>query len=435
VRRLLRQRSFGLWLAAIVAVGVAIRVPYTLLVAPWPPLFFNDEAYYSSLGNLIALGTGFVRPGELLGEGISVPTAERAPLYPLALAGLAELGATGADSQRLLGSITGAITVAAVGLLGRRLAGERVGLIAAALAALYPTLIAADGALMTESLYGMLAALALLAAYRVVDAPGAGRALVLGAIVGLAALSRGEGLFLLPLLLVPLLRRPGGAPAAAVVCLGFALVLAPWLTRNWITFDRPVLIATEAGETLAGANCDPVYYGSDVGKWEVDCIGVEAGPAPADFNEAAAFDEAGREGVRYALDHLDRVPVVVAARLARTWGLYSPFQVPEGRSATLTRIGAVAYFLLIPMALYGFVLLRRRRVPVWILTAPLITVTLTTVVAYGSVRFRHSAELPLVVLAAVALDELGRRVAKRSARDGPFRLPASRCGSAGLSQR
>ena len=43
-----------------------------------------------------------------------------------------------------------------VALLGRRLAGERAGLIAAGIAAIYPTLIAADGALMSETLYGLL---------------------------------------------------------------------------------------------------------------------------------------------------------------------------------------------------------------------------------------------------------------------------------------
>jgi 4-amino-4-deoxy-L-arabinose transferase-like glycosyltransferase len=408
-------RGFGFWLGAIVALGVAIRVPQTLWVAPWPPPLFNDELYYSSLANLIAIGEGFVRPGELLTTGIAVPTAERAPLYPLILAGLAELGATSSDSQRLLGSLTGAGTIVAVGFLGLRLAGPGAGLIGAGLVAVYPTLIAADGALMTESLYGMLAALALLAAYRVVEAPSAGRAALLGGLVGLAALTRGEGLFLLPLLLLPLLRRPGGVRAAAVICLAFALVLAPWFVRNWSAFDRPVLIATEAGETLAGANCDGSYYGPKIGKWEVDCVRVEAGPSPADFNEAAEFNEAGRRGLRYAGDHIGRLPAVLGVRLARTWGLWEPFQVPEGRSRTVTRAGVVTYFLLVPLAIYGFVLLRRRGVPVWILGTPLVTVTLTTLVAYGSVRFRHSAELSLVVSAAVALEDLGRRVARRRA--------------------
>ena len=296
--------SFALGLAVVVALGVALRAAQTFLVAPWPPAFFNDEAYYATLGELIARGEGFIRPAEFFAEGLSVPTAERAPLLPVALAGLAELGITGGDA-RLLGVFTGGGTVLVLGLLGRRLAGERAGLIAAALAALYPTLIAADGALMTESLYGLLAALALLGAYRVLEAPTLGRALVLGAIVGVAALARAEALLLLPLLLVPIVRSPGGLRTAATVCLAFAVVLAPWTARNWIEFDRPVLIATEGGETLAGANCDAVYYGDRIGAWAVSCVRFSGRG-----NEAAELNEVGREGIRYAFDHLERVPLV-----------------------------------------------------------------------------------------------------------------------------
>jgi 4-amino-4-deoxy-L-arabinose transferase-like glycosyltransferase len=388
-----------------VALAVAIRVLHTLLIAPWPPLIFNDEAYYSTLANLIADGHGFVRPGEALGEGVSVPTAERAPLYPFTLAGLAELGITGADPRRLLGTLTGGGVVLVLGLLGRRLAGPRAGLFAAGLAALYPTVIAADGALMTESLYGFLAALSLLAAYRLVDSQRAGRAVVLGVLVGLAALVRAEALLLLPLLLLPLLRRRGGWKTAVVVCLAFGLVLAPWTIRNWSVFDRPVLVATEGGETLAGANCRDSYYGDLIGAWSVECVQF-AGRG----NEAAELNEQGRKGIEYAVDHLGRVPIVLASRLARTWGVYAPFQVPEGRARWVMNMGAVIFFLLVPLAIYGFLLLRRRGVGVWIVVTPVITVTLTTLLSYGSLRFRHSAELPLVVLAAVALDRFAGRV-------------------------
>jgi 4-amino-4-deoxy-L-arabinose transferase-like glycosyltransferase len=404
-------RGFGFWLGVIVAFGLAIRVAHTLLVAPWPPGLFNDELYYRALAQLVADGEGFVRPAQYLNEGLSLPTAERAPLYPATLAVLGLLGGDGPDAQRLLGALTGGGTILVLGLLGRRLAGPRAGLLAAGLAAVYPTLVAADGALMTESLYGLFAGLALLAAYRVVEAPGAGRAALLGAVAGLAALTRGEALVLLPVLLVPLLRRPGGLRAAAVVCLAFAVVLAPWTVRNWSVFDRPVLVATEGGETLAGANCDPVYYGDRIGTWSVSCIDPFGRG-----NEAAETNEAGRKGIRYALDHVDRLPLVGVARLARTWGLYEAFQVPEGRASWVMNLGAGLYFVLVPLAVVGFLLLRRRGVPVWIITAPVITVAIASLLTYGSVRFRHSAELSLVVLAAVTLDRIWARATGTPAR-------------------
>jgi 4-amino-4-deoxy-L-arabinose transferase-like glycosyltransferase len=382
-----------------VALGVALRLAQTLLIAPWPPGIFNDEAYYSTLAQLVADGKGFIRPAEYL-DGLSVPTAERAPLFTTLVAGLYKLGFSGGDG-RLVGLLTGGGTIAALGLLGRRLAGARAGLLAAGVAALYPTLIAADGAMMTESTYGVFAAFSMLAAYRLLDAPGLGRALVLGVLLGVAALARAEALLMLPLLLVPLLRRPGGLRTAAAVCAAFVVVLVPWTVRNWSAFDRPVLIATEGGETLAGANCDETYYGERIGTWSYTCAAFSGRG-----NEAKELNEAGRKGIRYARDHAGRVPLVAAARFARTWGLWQPFAVPEGRRAWVQQVGAALYFALIPLAVYGLVLLRRRRVPVLIVLAPFVTVTVTALLAYGQIRFRHSAELSLVVLGAVALDRL-----------------------------
>jgi hypothetical protein len=167
----------GFWpaLLAIVAAGVAIRVVYTLAEAPWPPPGLDDEFYFSALPKLLADGHGFIAPFKFVFDHVSVATAEHPPLYSVLLAGPALLGLDSPDSQRLAGSLFGAVTIVALGLLGRRLAGDRAGLLAAGIGAVYPSLIAADGALMSETLYGALIALSLLAAYRLLDAPSAGR--------------------------------------------------------------------------------------------------------------------------------------------------------------------------------------------------------------------------------------------------------------------
>jgi 4-amino-4-deoxy-L-arabinose transferase-like glycosyltransferase len=397
-------RRFGLALAAIVAAGVAVRVAHTLLVAPWPPGIFNDEAYYKAVAELVARGEGFVRPGEFFGQGISIPTAERPPLYSLALAGLVKLHLGGPDGMRLLGAVSGGAVIALLGLLGRRLAGDRAGLIAAGLAAAYPTLIAADGALMTESLYGAFAAAALLLAHDLLLQPRIRWAALLGAVGGLAALTRGEGLILVAILLLPLLRDGPGRRAALAAVVAFALVLTPWTIRNWSAFDQPVLVATESGQTLAGANCETAYHGRNMGSWQVSCVRLRGLR-----NEAEDNNQAGGKGIEYARDHLERVPLVLAARVTRTWGLFWPGQVPEGRAKWVTYAGVAMYVLLLPLAAFGFVTLRRRGVPVWAVATPIVVVTVSSLLTYGSVRFRHTAELALVVLAAVAIDALLRR--------------------------
>jgi Dolichyl-phosphate-mannose-protein mannosyltransferase len=398
-------------LLAIVAGGVVLRVLYTLLEAPWPPPALDDQYYFSALPKLIADGEGFVRPFYLAFQGGSLPTAEHPPLHSVVLAGLAKLGGTSPDLQRLTGTVFGAGTIAALGLLGRRLAGERAGLLAAGLAAVYPVLIAADGALMSESLFGLLVAVSLLAAYRLVESASVGRALVLGALVALAALTRSEALLLLPLLLIPVLRRPGGVRAALLAVLAFTVVLTPWTVRNWIVFVQPVIISTNSGSAIAGANCHETYYGDQLGGWRPQCIRETPG------NEAKHQDEVRDDGVRYARDHLGRLPLVLAVRLARVWNLYDPLQLPEGRSARAEKLGVLMFFALVPLAVAGTLVLRRRRVPVWILLTPFVVVSFTALLTYGNQRFREPAELSLVVLAAVAIDALlrGRRTARTRA--------------------
>jgi hypothetical protein len=242
-----------------------------------------------------------------------------------------------------------------------------------------------------------------------VEAPRAGRAMLLGGILGLAAHARAEALMLLPLLLLPLLRRPGGLRAAGLAVLAFAVVLTPWTVRNWSAFDRPVLIATEGGETLAGANCPPMYSGPRIGTWSVLCVKFNGRG-----NEAVELNRAGHDGIRYARDNLGRLPVVGAVRVLRTWSFYAPFDdVPEGRRAWVMDLGVALYFVLLPLGAYGLWLLRTRPAQAWMLAAPLVTVTLSSLLSYGAVRFRHSAELSIVVLAAVAADQLWRLARRR----------------------
>ena len=72
--------------------------------------------------------------------------------------------------------------------------------------------------------------------------------------------------------------------------------------------------------------------------------------------------------------------------------------------------GFFAFWVLVPFAAVGAVLLRRRRVPITPLVSQFVVVAVTAAAIYGLVRFRVPAEVSLVVLAAVAF----RPVAGRS---------------------
>lgn len=393
------MRGFRGWLLGIVAVGVALRLVHVLAIAPSTAIF-SDGFFFHWVGKAVADGHGYVNPAELFFKGNSVPTATHPPLYTLVIAAATKLGITGDEAQRSLGCIFGAGTIAVIGLLGRRVAGPRAGLVAAAIAACYPLLIAADGALMSETLYSLLIGLALIAAYRVRDDPGWRRAAVLGVVIGLAALTRAEGLLLLPLLALPAAWRRWRLLGAVV--LATVVVVAPWTVRNWTTFDRPVLISTNDGVTLAGSNCAATYHGRDLGSFDTGCIGPARFPA----NEARQAAQYRSDATSYAGDHLGRVPVVIGARILRVWGLYQPTRLAydaQNRRLAVQEAGVLFSYALIPFAVFGAVMLRRRGEPLFVLLAPVLLVTITCALTYGGLRLRQAAEVPLVVLAAIGM--------------------------------
>ena len=244
----------------------------------------------------------------------------------------------------------------------------------------------------------------MLVAYRLLDdARASGWRVVLGALLGVAALARAEALLLLPLLLIPLLRRPGGLKAAAVV-VRRVRGRAGALDRAQLVGVRPARADRDRGRRDARRR----QLRRDLLRRADRHLAVLAArTSTARGNEAKELNEAGHDGIA-----LRARPPRAPARWSWPPGsrapgaLWQPFAVPEGRRAWVQQLGAAIYFVLIPLAVYGLVLLRRRRVPVLILLAPFVTVTVTALLAYGQIRFRHSAELSLVVLAAVALDRL-----------------------------
>jgi 4-amino-4-deoxy-L-arabinose transferase-like glycosyltransferase len=414
-----RPRTFAARLGLIAGAGLALRVAYVLLLAR-NVTGSGDYHFYHGVANLLAEGHGFSDPFAFVAEhGVEHPAATHPPLWPMLLSLASRAGATGEVSHKLVGCLVGTGVIVAVGMLGRRLGGPRLGLIAAAVAAVYPVLITADGSLMSESLYGLFIALALTAAHALLERPGPARAALLGGVVALAALARSEALLLLLLLVTPAALAGPGPGRARVLRLvagvgACLLLLAPWAARNWAAFDRPVLISTNDGTMLAGANCPASYHGANMGGWNFECIS-KVRPGEDDAERSRRW---GREGLEYARDHAERLPIVVPVRVLRTWELYQPLeqvQFAEGRYRPLVRLGVAWYFALLPLAALG-VLALRGRPALWLLLAPAVMVTVTSALGYGVPRLRHAAEIPLVLLAAAGIERLHERwIARRRA--------------------
>jgi 4-amino-4-deoxy-L-arabinose transferase-like glycosyltransferase len=208
----------------------------------------DDSVFYDYAARSLADGRGYVSPWT--GE----ETALFPPGYPFFLAGLyAVFGAdpqVGESANVLLGAATCGLAFA----LGRLLFGWKAGLAAGLILAFFPGQALFVPALMSEGLFTFLFVAALLLA--VLTARRAGRdrmllAAATGLAAGLAALVRGEGLFI-PVMILPFWALAwadwrtafrGGALVAAAM---LALVL-PWSARNYLIMDSPILLSSNIG--------------------------------------------------------------------------------------------------------------------------------------------------------------------------------------------
>src|SRR5581483_4199976 len=80
--------------------------------------------------------------------------------------------------------------------------------------------------------------------------------------------------------------------------------------------------------------------------------------------------------------------------------------------------GLATLYCMIPLGVAGAAVLRRRRVPISPLVAPVLVATLSAMLAFGNPRYRASADIVVVVLAAAALEWFWteRIAARRGAR-------------------
>ena len=95
---------------------------------------------------------------------------------------------------------------------------------------------------------------------------------------------------------------------------------------------------------------------------------------PGDQSQVSSYYR--HRGLEYIKHHASRLPVVMLARVGRTWSLFRPldmvsFNAGEDRERWVTRLGLYAYYPTLLFAIGGAVVLwrRRARVALWIVLA------------------------------------------------------------------
>jgi hypothetical protein len=419
------EKGFALGLTLITLTALVIRMGAAFWYDANTTLE-DDAVWFTGTATTFANGDGFLEPLHLF-TGRRVPTAAHPPLYSIYLSLVDLAGGSSSLLARLWSCLPGTGTVLLLGLIGRDVAGRRAGLIAAALGAVFVELLAQDVRLWSEGMYGFMIALTVFFAYRYLRRPDLLHVGLLAGAISLATLTRAEAALLFFILVVPLVlrvrsetlaRRLGTLAVAAVVAIVF---LAPWLIyNNRGRFEHPVGFTTTLGLLIGTSNCQAAYYGERIGYWGGFCRDTLPRGWPED--ESVRERVARQAGLTYMSEHLERLPLVIPARLGRSFGLYAPIEsisrellLEEAKVHRLAYPFLAQYWLYLGLGVAGGVVLFRRRVALLPVVAPVVTVAVITVIGYGSMRFRIALDVVLPVLAAAAIDShLTRRARLRS---------------------
>jgi peptidoglycan/LPS O-acetylase OafA/YrhL/4-amino-4-deoxy-L-arabinose transferase-like glycosyltransferase len=394
-------------LMALTAIGLAIRVVFVLGWRRFDAVG-GDPYWYHQAANLLADGEGFVHVFRLE-EGVRQPGADHPPAYVVWLALSSLVGLRSLLAHQLWTCVLGALAVPFCGLAGARLGGRRTALVAASLAAVSPLLWVYDALLLSETLAVTSMAAGAWLALKVRDERASDlRAVVaLGVALGILTLTRAEALLLVPLVLLAAMGRRAWRPLV-VGAVAVGVVVGPWVVYNMVRFEEPATLSTQMGTTLAHANCDDTYEGEFLGWWSYPC----AASIPQPPGDASVADVNYREhSLEYIGDNAGRLPVVVLARVGRTFGLFDPVDQStldrvEGRPKYTAAATTILWYPTAILAVIGWRVLRRRGwswadlAPLW---SPVACVLVTVIVFYGTTRFRALAEPAFVLLAAAAL--------------------------------
>jgi 4-amino-4-deoxy-L-arabinose transferase-like glycosyltransferase len=406
VRAYARAHRFASWLILIALAGLALRIGVDLGLRH--RRIGGDGFRYHFGALFLADGQGF---RNLFNPG--VPDTGHPPAWTILLAGPTKLGLRTWLSHQIVTSFVGTATIVMVGVAARSAFGKGVGLIAAALAAVYPFFWIYEREVVSEPLAMFFIATLIWLAYKFIASPSAGLAIALGAVVGLLAMTKSDQLAIAFLLVAPLIasrreierrRRFDWLVLAAVVCLA---IMAPWSIYMSHRFHRTVLLTGSVGGAMAAGNCAQTYSGERLGYYVTICARGNIKPGDP-FN---VDNQLRHRAIEFMRSHERRTPVVMAARVGRTFGFFRPFQqmgleTERGTPKWVFRIAFFMYWALLPLAVAGAVIARRRDVPIYpFLVFPALAV-FTVLLTIGSVRYRAPAEVPLIMLAAVALDAL-----------------------------
>jgi 4-amino-4-deoxy-L-arabinose transferase-like glycosyltransferase len=446
-----QPQSSRRWLIIILLVAISLRVAAAFYlgddVDPMPGTY--DQVSYDRLAQRIIAGHGFTfdklwwpytQPGE--------PTAHWSFLYTLYLTGIyAVVGYHPLVARIIQAVLVGALMPWLVYRLGSRHFGQRVGLVASGVMALYAYFIYYAATLMTESFYIIGILFVLDIGGQLGEAGESPRAagqqgLRLGLALGATVLLRQVFLLFIPFLFTwllwrslryqnqaiggtsswnkPVMRMMGILLAASVVLL---VTIAPWTIRNYLAFDRFVLLNTNAGFAFYWSN-HPVHgqnFPAHLPDWASYVKLIP--PELLSLNEAELDQVLLKRGLGFVQEDPRRYLILSISRI-NDYFLFWPTS-ESGLVSNLSRV--FSFGLLWPFMAYGLISQGRRLFSSEILILYLFIIMYTAVhlLSWALVRYRLPVDAVLIIFASATLVEIQIKLAQRPSKIQKIQIPTA----------
>ena len=364
-------------MAVVFTLALLVRLSYVLMGHLNQPLTGDAVEY-----NLVAVNF-------LHGQGFQSNNnwSFQPPLYSLCLAGVYAVTGEAPNVIRILQAILSSLSCVLIFILAWRMAGVRVASWAGGLACIYPGLVTYSGELLSETLFVFLLLLAVIFLQASRRSGRASDQLWAGLSLGLATLTRGVSLLVLPLVFAWWLIEDHDLKKSlrsiALIVLVFIITLVPWTARNYTRYHHFIPVDSHGGKVLVDAN-NPLAQG----QWTPEWI-KEQHPEIARLDEVAA----NKAYNKLALDYLAQAGPVRLLKLATLKILYFlyPF-LPQYD---------ILFMFLLPFWLVGMFLAFKQHH--YLLLVLIFNFLLITLVFFGSPRIRDTVAPFIIILSSLSL--------------------------------
>lgn len=395
---------FVLLISALIRCGLAVYVQRQLDQQPERTYVIEGDAdgYWKLAQTLVH------------GEPYSIYTPPRRvlrmPGFPLFLAGAMSIVGEDHFRVRLILALTGVVACFVVYLLGKELVNETIGVIAAGLMAISPVMAGFSVLFLSETLFAVTMLFSLWVLVKLakvsfeVEDQFRGRlwSVLAGVSLAVAYYVRPSWLLIVPAAVLILTvcaqgHRSVALQRSALLIVGFAVMLAPWVYRNYRVTGHFVPTNLWSGPSLYDGLNPRATGDSDMTFFDQERVLDR-------MSEYEMNRHYTQRAVEYARQHPGRVVELMGAKLVRYW---KPWPNASQFQSWWMMLAVSALFLpILFFAGYGAWVSRNQYLLLLITLGPIIYFSLIHLIFVSSLRYRLPAEYSLYILSAVGVYQM-----------------------------